>query len=112
MLIPVIYKNGKSGAVEASQLEALIQHDKIKKFLRMSGWAVVGKTPLRGMGGKHDGSRRRKAEHRAKVLAGTHRKRPADSAEEELISFEIEDDGTTTELKLTKNRHRSRSRRR
>ncbi|UCE78794.1 MAG: hypothetical protein JSV13_09850 [Nitrospiraceae bacterium] len=112
MLIPVIYKNGKSGAVEDSHLEALIHQDKIKKFLRMDGWAVVGRTRLRGMGGKHDGSRRRKAEHRAKVLAGTQRKRPADSVEEELISFEIEDDGTTTELKLTKNRQRSRSRRR
>lgn len=43
--------------VEASRLDALIQENKIRKFLRMDGWAVVGKFCLRGMGGKHDGSK-------------------------------------------------------
>lgn len=112
MLIPVIYKNGKSGAVEDSELDILIKQNKIKRFLRIDGWATVGKSRIRGMGGKHDGSKRRKAEHRAKVLGETQKKRSTDTIEEEVISFEIHGDAKTAELKLTKSRQRSRSRRR
>lgn len=112
MLVPVFYKNGKFGAVEDSELDILIKQDKIRSFLRLDGWAIVGKTRLRGMGGKHDGSKRRKAEHRAKVLGETQEKRATDAREEEVISFEIQEDATTAELKLTKNRPRSKSRRR
>lgn len=102
MFVPVIYKNGKCGVVEASHLNFLIKQNKIKSFLRMDGWTVIGKSRLRGMGGKHDGSKRRKAEHRAKVIGERQKKLSTDTTEEELISFEIQEDGTTAELKLTK----------
>jgi hypothetical protein len=104
MFVPVIYKNGKFGAVEDAQLDILIKQNKIKSFLRLDGWATVGKSLIRGMGGKHDGSKRRKAEHRAKVLGETQKKRSRNTSEEELISFEIHEGGTITELKLIKTR--------
>ena len=47
MFIPVIYRNGKEGMVEDSELEELIRSNKIKKFLRLEGWVTVGSDPTR-----------------------------------------------------------------
>jgi hypothetical protein len=47
MLINVIYKNGKRGLVEDSEIDELIERGKIKKFLRSSGWCTLGVDPVR-----------------------------------------------------------------
>ena len=47
MLINVVYKNGKRGLVEDSEIDDLIEKRKIKKFLRSSGWCTLGVAPVR-----------------------------------------------------------------
>jgi hypothetical protein len=47
MLINVVYKNGKRGLVEDSEIDELIEKRKIKKFLRSSGWCTLDVDPMR-----------------------------------------------------------------
>ena len=47
MLIPVKYRNGKSGLVADAELDELIRSKKIKGFLRLEGWVRVGIDPVR-----------------------------------------------------------------
>ena len=47
MLIPVKYRNGKSGLVEDTALDELIHSKRIKSFLRLEGWVRVGIDPVR-----------------------------------------------------------------
>ena len=47
MLLPVIYQSGACGLVSTSHLDELIAKDKIKQFLRLDGWATIGRDPLR-----------------------------------------------------------------
>lgn len=47
MLIKVMYEDGKSGAIEAYQLDALISSNKIKKFQRSGKWVTIGVDPIR-----------------------------------------------------------------
>lgn len=50
MLISVIFRDGKKGLIMASLLEDLLIRRKIKKFLRLEGWATVGVDPVRMLG--------------------------------------------------------------
>ena len=59
MLIPVEYKNGKQGLVEASELDELIRSRRIKKFLRLEGWVTVGRDPIRHSIENYKGSNQR-----------------------------------------------------
>jgi hypothetical protein len=47
MLIKVMYQNGEIATVEAYQLDELIAHNKVKKFLHSDGWSTVGVDPIR-----------------------------------------------------------------
>jgi len=42
-----MYRNGKIGVAEHTQLDELIRSNKIKKFLRSEGWVTVGTDPIR-----------------------------------------------------------------
>ena len=47
MLINIVYRNGKYGLVEDSELDELIAKKEIKKFLRSTGWCTLGVDPIR-----------------------------------------------------------------
>lgn len=49
MMIHVKYRNGNYGIVLAQQLEELITSRQISRFLRSSGWAVIGHDSLRSV---------------------------------------------------------------
>ncbi len=55
-----MYKNNVYDMVKHTLLDDLIKSGKIKKFLRLEGWAVIGLDPVRGMGGSYEGPERRK----------------------------------------------------
>ncbi len=59
MVIRVMYYNNKYDMVKPSFLNELISSGKIKKFLRSDGWATIGISPIRGMGGAYRGPERR-----------------------------------------------------
>ena len=65
-MIKVLYINKTSGTVEDLLLEELIATGKIVAFSRSSEWIVIGRDPVRGMGGEYDGPERRK---KGKALA-------------------------------------------
>ena len=64
MLIRVVYKNGKHDYVNQPVLDRLIAENKIEKFLRREGWAVIGIDRIRGMGGSYFGPERRRSMER------------------------------------------------
>lgn len=47
MHIKVMYQDGKIGAIESYQLDALISSNKIKKFQRSGKWVTIGVDPIR-----------------------------------------------------------------
>ncbi|MFA5700416.1 MAG: hypothetical protein WC913_03970 [Desulfuromonas sp.] len=54
MLVRVQYSSGEFDYVAPATLENKLLTGKIKKFLRTSGWAVVGQDPIRRPNdGKH-----------------------------------------------------------
>lgn len=59
MVIRVMYHNLKYDMVKSSSLDELIASGKIKKFLRSDGWATIGISPIRGIGGNYEGAERR-----------------------------------------------------
>jgi hypothetical protein len=59
-MIKVIFNNQASGTVEYFLLEELIAKGKIMAFCRSSEWIVIGRDPVRGMGGSYHGPERRK----------------------------------------------------
>jgi len=60
MLIRVEYNNNTFDMVNPAVLDDLIRSRKIRKFLRLGGWAILGVTPVRGTGGSYNGTERRK----------------------------------------------------
>lgn len=68
MVIRVMYHDLKYDMVKASSLGELIVAGKIKKFLRSDGWATIGISPIRGIGGNYEGTERRVLSQR--YLAG------------------------------------------
>lgn len=69
MTIRVIYAGNWSGTVKDYQLEGLIIKGEIVAFHRASGWATIGRDPLRGSGGNYAGPERRRDGQRAEKTA-------------------------------------------
>ena len=63
MHIRVMYNDGEYGMIKDILLDKLIKSGKIIKFYRSGGWAVIGRDPVRGMGGREGGYRRRIYDH-------------------------------------------------
>lgn len=59
MLIRVIYRNERYDFVKPSLLGRLIKKDRVKMFLRRSGWAAADRDAVRGSGGEYHGPERR-----------------------------------------------------
>ena len=47
MMIRVMYSDGRFDMVKPSLLETLLKEETISSFKRSSGWAVVGRDPIR-----------------------------------------------------------------
>jgi hypothetical protein len=60
MLIQIIYQSDKRfGAVHTSRLDYLIHSGLLFAFRRAHDWVIVGKDPVRGVGGDYSGPERR-----------------------------------------------------
>lgn len=51
MMIRVMYNNGSFDIVKPAMLNMLLSDNRISSFKRAVGWAVVGRDPVRGIGG-------------------------------------------------------------
>lgn len=51
MMIPVMLKDGSDEIVLPRVLDRLLESRRVLFIKRSSGWVVVGRDPLRGMGG-------------------------------------------------------------
>lgn len=51
MMIRVMYSDGRFDVVKQSVLDQLLERNRIASFKRSSGWAVIGRDPVRGVGG-------------------------------------------------------------
>ena len=47
MMIRVMYSDGRFDMVKPSLLEKLLKEEAVTSFKRSSGWAVVGRDPIR-----------------------------------------------------------------
>jgi hypothetical protein len=47
MFIRVVYKDGKFDMVKPQLLDSLLQRNKLIRFKRSTGWAVVGRDAIR-----------------------------------------------------------------
>ena len=47
MLIRVMYKDGKFDMVKPQMLDNLLEEHKVTRFMRSTGWAVVGRDSIR-----------------------------------------------------------------
>jgi len=63
MHIEVKYPGGMSEKIKPWLLDKLIQEGNIHAFKRSTGWVVVGKYNIRGMGGNYKGPERRNTEN-------------------------------------------------
>ena len=60
MMIPVMLKDGTDELVHPQVLDRLLDEDRVMFFKRSTGWVVIGRDPLRGMGGEvYEGKERR-----------------------------------------------------
>ena len=50
MMIRVMYSDGRFDMVKASMLDNLLDQQSVTSFKRSSGWAVVGRDPVRSSG--------------------------------------------------------------
>lgn len=50
MMIRVMYSDGRFDVVKQTTLDQLLERNRVASFKRSSGWAVVGRDPLRGTG--------------------------------------------------------------
>jgi len=66
MLITVMYQDGKIGMVEFSQLDQLIQSQKIKQFMRSEGWVTLGIDSIRESDEEYNNPERRQDFRRTK----------------------------------------------
>jgi len=48
MMIRVMYNDGRYDLVKESMLDLLLATSKLTGFLRSSGWAIIGRDPIRG----------------------------------------------------------------
>lgn len=59
MNIQVMYQDNSIGHIDSSQLEDMLLHHKIQKFMRSDGWVIAGNARTRGEGGAYEGVDRR-----------------------------------------------------
>jgi hypothetical protein len=59
MRIPVTLKDGSEQIVDHSDLQPLMDAQKLMFFKRKTGWVVVGRDNVRGSGGIYVGENRR-----------------------------------------------------
>jgi len=52
MLVPVMLRNGTEEIVSSQVLDRMLEENLVTFFRRHGGWVVVGRDPLRGMGGE------------------------------------------------------------
>lgn len=64
MMIRVMYNDGRFDVVKQVMLDQLLETNQLASFKRIGGWAVLGRDPVRGVGGlSYTGPERR--EHTA-----------------------------------------------
>lgn len=51
MMVPVMLRDGTEEIVSSQVLDRMLESDQVAFFRRSSGWVVVGRDTLRGMGG-------------------------------------------------------------
>lgn len=51
MMIRVMYNDGRFDAVKPVTLDQLLETNEVASFKRSNGWAVIGRDPVRGIGG-------------------------------------------------------------
>lgn len=59
MNMRVVFLDNKEGTVDSMILNQMISWNRIRMFMRSDGWAMVGISPMRGMGGMYEGVDRR-----------------------------------------------------
>ena len=60
MMIRVMYSDGRFDMVKPELLESLLKEQVVTSFKRASGWAVVGRDPIRNSGlADYSGAERR-----------------------------------------------------
>ena len=60
MMIRVMYSDGRFDLVKHTTLDQLLAQNSLASFKRSTGWAVVGRDPIRGSGdGAYRGPERR-----------------------------------------------------
>lgn len=50
MMIRIMYSDGRFDLVKQDMLDQLLAKNRVASFKRSSGWAVVGRDPIRGVG--------------------------------------------------------------
>lgn len=50
-MVPVMLKNGTEEIVSSQVLDRMLEAEQVMFFRRNHGWVVVGRDPVRGMGG-------------------------------------------------------------
>ena len=61
MLIRVMYSDGRFDMVKPNILDDLLERQTVTSFKRATGWAVVGRDPIRGVGGSRYGGQERRS---------------------------------------------------
>ncbi len=62
MMIRIMYSDGRFDMVKPSMLDNLLERQSVTSFKRSSGWAVVGRDPVRSAGrSNYQGEDRRTA---------------------------------------------------
>lgn len=62
MMIRVMYNDGRFDVVKQGMLDQLLQMNRVASFKRTSGWTVIGRDSVRGVGGlSYNGPERRKS---------------------------------------------------
>jgi hypothetical protein len=62
MMIRIMYSDGRFDLVKQNVLDQLLAKNRVASFKRSSGWAVVGRDPIRGVGSHtYRGTERRAA---------------------------------------------------
>ncbi len=60
MLIRVMYSDGRFDMIKPNMLDNLLDKQRVTSFKRSSGWAVVGRDPIRSSGrSNYHGTERR-----------------------------------------------------
>lgn len=64
MMVPVMLRDGTEEIVLSQVLDRLLESGQVECFRRSGGWVVVGRAPVRGMGGSLYRGRERRSDLR------------------------------------------------